>query len=132
VANVSRVWQNRPFARTIGASYDWAMERQAVARRFGRLLMGADVNRVYRAMGVIAEIPDGSAILDVPCGGGSRCVNCEMLNRFGTSAWTSRRPCWSKPAAGSPTLSSPVRGGHADLRDFSVRSCQLCTSAADF
>jgi ubiquinone/menaquinone biosynthesis C-methylase UbiE len=70
VANVSRVWQNRLFARTIGASYDWAMERQAVARRFGRLVMGADVNRVYRAMGVIAEIPDGSAILDVPCGGG--------------------------------------------------------------
>jgi ubiquinone/menaquinone biosynthesis C-methylase UbiE len=47
-----------------------AMEQQSVARRFGRLVMGADIDRVYRAMGVIAEIPDGAAILDVPCGGG--------------------------------------------------------------
>jgi cyclopropane fatty-acyl-phospholipid synthase-like methyltransferase len=32
--------------------------------------MGADVDRIYRAMKVIAEMPDGTAILDVPCGGG--------------------------------------------------------------
>jgi ubiquinone/menaquinone biosynthesis C-methylase UbiE len=70
VADVSRVWQNPLFARTIGASYDWAMEQQAAARCFGRLIMGADVNRVFRAMGVVGEMPDGSAILDVPCGGG--------------------------------------------------------------
>src|SRR6202034_4000715 len=70
VSNVSRAWQNRLFARTVGASYDWAMQRRTVARRFGRLAMGADVDRVYRAMDVIAEMPDGSAVLDVPCGGG--------------------------------------------------------------
>jgi ubiquinone/menaquinone biosynthesis C-methylase UbiE len=70
VVNVSRVWQSPAFARTVGASYDWAMEQQSVARRFARLVMGADVDRVYRAMGVIAEMPDGAAILDVPCGGG--------------------------------------------------------------
>jgi ubiquinone/menaquinone biosynthesis C-methylase UbiE len=70
VVNVSRVWQSPVFARTVGASYDWAMEQQSVARRFGRLVMGADVDRVYRAMDVIAEMPDGAAILDVPCGGG--------------------------------------------------------------
>jgi ubiquinone/menaquinone biosynthesis C-methylase UbiE len=70
VVNVSRVWQRRVFARTVGAGYDWAMEQQSVARRFGRLVMGADVDRVYRAMGVIAEMPDGAVILDVPRGGG--------------------------------------------------------------
>jgi hypothetical protein len=33
-------------------------------------MMGADVDRIYRAMGAVGEMPDGSAILDVPCGGG--------------------------------------------------------------
>jgi ubiquinone/menaquinone biosynthesis C-methylase UbiE len=70
VADVSRVWQNKLFARTIGASYDLAMARPTAARRFGRLMMGADVDRICRAMGAVGEMPDGSAILDVPCGGG--------------------------------------------------------------
>jgi ubiquinone/menaquinone biosynthesis C-methylase UbiE len=68
--NVSRVWQSPVFVRTIGASYDWAMERRTAARRFGRVVMGADVDRIYRAMDVIAEMPAGTAVLDVPCGGG--------------------------------------------------------------
>ncbi|HET6732708.1 class I SAM-dependent methyltransferase [Mycobacterium sp.] len=46
------------------------MERKTAARRFGRVVMGADVDRVYQAMDVIAGMPDGAAILDVPCGGG--------------------------------------------------------------
>lgn len=70
VVNVSRVWQSPVFARTVGASYDWAMGRETAARRFGRLVMGADVDRVYRAMDAIGAMPDGSAILDVPCGSG--------------------------------------------------------------
>jgi ubiquinone/menaquinone biosynthesis C-methylase UbiE len=48
--------------------FEW--EHPNAARRFGRLVMGADVDRIYRAMKVIAEMPDGTAILDVPCGGG--------------------------------------------------------------
>lgn len=70
VVNVSRVWQRPVFARTVGASYDWAMGQESAARRFGRLVMGADVDRVYRAMDLIGAMPDRSAILDVPCGGG--------------------------------------------------------------
>jgi ubiquinone/menaquinone biosynthesis C-methylase UbiE len=69
VADVSRVWRNRLFARTVGASYDLAMEYKAPARRFGRLMMGADVDRIYRAMSVLGDMPDGAAILDAPCGG---------------------------------------------------------------
>ncbi len=47
------------------------MARPDVARRFGRAVMDADVDRMYRAMGVIAEIPDGATILDLPCGSGT-------------------------------------------------------------
>jgi ubiquinone/menaquinone biosynthesis C-methylase UbiE len=50
------------------------MQRPRVAARFGRAVMGADVGRIYRAMQVIAEVPDGAAVLDVPCGGGA-CVS---------------------------------------------------------
>jgi ubiquinone/menaquinone biosynthesis C-methylase UbiE len=70
VVNVSRVWQNPVFVKTVGASYTWAMERPTAARRFGRVVMGADVVRVYRAMEVLAGMPNSTAILDVPCGGG--------------------------------------------------------------
>jgi ubiquinone/menaquinone biosynthesis C-methylase UbiE len=70
VANVSRMWASPMFVKTVGASYGWAMDHPAAARRFGRVAMGADVDRVYRAMDVMGEIPDGAAILDVPCGAG--------------------------------------------------------------
>ncbi|OCB51448.1 ubiquinone biosynthesis protein [Mycobacterium vulneris] len=70
MVNVSRVWQSPVFVRTVGASYDWAMGQEAAASRFGRLVMGADVERVYRAMDVVGDMPDGAAILDVPSGGG--------------------------------------------------------------
>lgn len=52
--------------RTIGASYDWAMARQGAARRFGRVVMGADVDRIFAAMDAIAGTPDDTTILDVP------------------------------------------------------------------
>ncbi|OBY32862.1 class I SAM-dependent methyltransferase [Mycolicibacter kumamotonensis] len=68
--NVSRLWQNKLFAGTVGASYARAIERPAAARVFGRLLFGTDVDRIYRAMDVVADLPDGAAVLDVPCGGG--------------------------------------------------------------
>jgi SAM-dependent methyltransferase len=67
---VSQVWQNRLFARIFGVFYAREIERPALARRFGRLVFGTDVDRMYDAMDVVAEAPDGSAILDVPCGGG--------------------------------------------------------------
>ncbi|MCV7384658.1 class I SAM-dependent methyltransferase [Mycolicibacter longobardus] len=68
--NVSQLWQNKLFARTVGASYARAIEQRGAARVFGRILFGTDVDRIYRAMRVVAELPEGSAVLDVPCGGG--------------------------------------------------------------
>ncbi|OBI33213.1 class I SAM-dependent methyltransferase [Mycolicibacter terrae] len=68
--NVSQLWQSRLFARTVGASYARAIEQPGAARVAGRLLFGTDVDRIYQAMNIVADLPDGSAVLDVPCGGG--------------------------------------------------------------
>ncbi|HET9874712.1 MAG TPA: class I SAM-dependent methyltransferase [Mycobacterium sp.] len=68
--NTSQAWRNKLFAKSVGTSYAWAIEQQGLARAFGRLLFGTDVDRIYRAMDVVAEMPDGSVVLDVPCGGG--------------------------------------------------------------
>jgi SAM-dependent methyltransferase len=70
MVNVSRMWQNKLFARSMGVLYAGGIEREGLARRFGRLVFGTDVHGIYQAMGVVGEMPDGSAILDVPCGGG--------------------------------------------------------------
>jgi len=68
--NVSHVWRNGVFARTIGASYDWVFGHQRLAVPYGRLVMGADLSRAYEMMTLVADMPDSAAILDVPCGGG--------------------------------------------------------------
>ncbi|WP_307856897.1 class I SAM-dependent methyltransferase [Mycolicibacter acidiphilus] len=70
MSNVSRVWQNRLFARTVGAFYARAIEQRGATRVLGRLIFGTDVGRIYAAMDVVTELPDGSTVLDVPCGGG--------------------------------------------------------------
>jgi SAM-dependent methyltransferase len=62
----------RPVSLTdrLYGAYDWAVERPAVARPFGRLLWGADTRVLYEAHGVVATAPPGATVLDVPCGGG--------------------------------------------------------------
>jgi ubiquinone/menaquinone biosynthesis C-methylase UbiE len=70
MVNDSQVWQNKLFAKTIGNSYARAIERKNTARRPGYLVFGTDVDRIYNTMDIVAEMPDRSAVLDVPCGGG--------------------------------------------------------------
>jgi ubiquinone/menaquinone biosynthesis C-methylase UbiE len=70
MADVRDVWQSRTFDRLGAAGYDFVVERERLARFFGRLLWGTDARILYEAMGTIGEMPDGSAILDLPCGGG--------------------------------------------------------------
>lgn len=53
-----------------GAVYDFGVEREWVARPVGRLLWGTDVALLYDAIRSLGSLPDGSSILDVPCGGG--------------------------------------------------------------
>lgn len=63
-------WTNRLFAASVGAFYDWAMHREGIAAGYLRLIVGADATSLFNAMDVVVEMPDRSAILDVPCGGG--------------------------------------------------------------
>lgn len=67
---VSGAWGNRWFAATVGAFYDWAMQRQGVADAYLRLIVGDDALGLLGAMDAVTVMPDGSSILDVPCGGG--------------------------------------------------------------
>jgi SAM-dependent methyltransferase len=50
--------------------YDSAVEHGHVARVLGRLIWGTDTARFFRDIARLADVPDGAAILDVPCGGG--------------------------------------------------------------
>jgi SAM-dependent methyltransferase len=51
-------------------SYDWAVEHEHVASVLGRLLWGTDTAAFYRDIALLAELPAGTKVLDVPCGGG--------------------------------------------------------------
>jgi SAM-dependent methyltransferase len=63
-------WNNRLFAASVGAFYDWAMQRERVVSGYLRLIVGASAADLFNAMDVVGEMPDRSAVLDVPCGGG--------------------------------------------------------------
>lgn len=62
-------WTDR-LGRLGGAVYDAGVEREWLARPAGRLLWGTDTRLLYAAIRAIGELPDGAAVLDVPCGGG--------------------------------------------------------------
>jgi ubiquinone/menaquinone biosynthesis C-methylase UbiE len=64
------VWGSRWYDRTGAALYDFAVERESLARVLGLMIFGTDARLLYRSMSVVADMPDGAAILDVPCGGG--------------------------------------------------------------
>lgn len=53
-----------------GHFYDWSVEHPRVGGAIWRLGIGSDLNRLYEAAGEIGRQPAGSAVLDVPCGGG--------------------------------------------------------------
>lgn len=50
--------------------YDWAVEHPGVGGAFWRLGIGSDLRLLYAAADEIGRLPAGSAVLDVPCGGG--------------------------------------------------------------
>jgi ubiquinone/menaquinone biosynthesis C-methylase UbiE len=67
VATVSEVWRaGHPWA-TI---YDYVVEHEQLGRALWQTFMGSDLRLLYRAADRIAALPDGAAVLDVPCGGG--------------------------------------------------------------
>ncbi len=65
--NVHDSWQSeRGFSRI----YDGAVEREGVARAFGKVMWGTDTRRLFDAIAAVRELPPGSSVLDIPCGGG--------------------------------------------------------------
>ncbi len=50
--------------------YDAAVEREWIARPAARLMWGADAGPMYAEFAEALRLPAGSAVLDVPCGGG--------------------------------------------------------------
>jgi ubiquinone/menaquinone biosynthesis C-methylase UbiE len=50
--------------------YDSGVERERVARVFGRLMWGYDTRLLFAEIERLGELPDGASVLDAPCGGG--------------------------------------------------------------
>jgi ubiquinone/menaquinone biosynthesis C-methylase UbiE len=50
--------------------YDYGVEHAWLARPVGALLWGTDTRGLYRTIRTLGILPAGTAILDVPCGGG--------------------------------------------------------------
>lgn len=63
------VWNGR-LGEAVGAAYDFGVERPWLARPVGRLLWGTDVRRLYDTIERLGDLPAGTSVLDVPCGGG--------------------------------------------------------------
>ena len=51
-------------------TYDWAVEHEHVAGVLGRLIWGTDTSAFYRDIARLSELPAGTSVLDIPCGGG--------------------------------------------------------------
>ena len=51
-------------------TYDWAVEHEHVAGVLGRLIWGTDTAAFYRDIARLTELPSGTSVLDIPCGGG--------------------------------------------------------------
>jgi len=65
--NPSEMWRrNHPWATL----YSFTLGRPPLAIAGARLMMNTDMRLLYRAIEEIGQVPAGSAILDVPCGGG--------------------------------------------------------------
>ncbi|HZV72375.1 MAG TPA: class I SAM-dependent methyltransferase [Conexibacter sp.] len=57
-------------AGPFGAFYDFYIERPWLARAVGRTVWGVDLSPLYASMEQIGRLPDGSTVIDAPCGGG--------------------------------------------------------------
>jgi SAM-dependent methyltransferase len=70
MADVRNTWSERILGRLGGAAYDYAVEREWLARPGGLALWGTDTRLLFDSIRSVSQLPDGSAVLDVPCGGG--------------------------------------------------------------
>lgn len=60
-------WENDPAWASV---YDWSVEHPHLGGALWRFGLGSDLRELHRATAEIGQLPAGSEILDVPCGGG--------------------------------------------------------------
>ena len=65
--DLRETWQSGRFEAT---AYDFVVEHEQLARVLGVMAWGIDTRRFFGEIARLAEEPDGSSILDLPCGGG--------------------------------------------------------------
>ena len=70
MTDVRNTWSDRIVGRLGGGAYDYVVEREWLARPGGLALWGTDTRLLFENIRTLGELPDGSAVLDVPCGGG--------------------------------------------------------------
>lgn len=51
-------------------TYDWAVEHEHIAGVLGRLIWGTDTAAFYRDIAQLSELPIGTRVFDISCGGG--------------------------------------------------------------
>jgi SAM-dependent methyltransferase len=69
MAGLRENWAGR-VGKLGGGVYDFAVEREWLARPGGLALWGTDTRMLFDAIRMLGDLPDGSAVLDIPCGGG--------------------------------------------------------------
>lgn len=69
-AVLNRLRPANPFDSVFGAVYDAGVNNERIARLFGLVAFGGNVQPMFESMAAIASVPEGGTILDVPCGGG--------------------------------------------------------------
>jgi ubiquinone/menaquinone biosynthesis C-methylase UbiE len=60
----------RIFASPFGAVYDFYIRRERLARLIARLAWHSDIRPFYASMATVSAMPEGSTIVDAPCGSG--------------------------------------------------------------
>jgi SAM-dependent methyltransferase len=74
----------RVFASPFGAVYAFYIQRERLARVVARVVWHSDVGPFYASMAAIAAMPDGSTVVDAPCGSGValRALRAEQRVRY--------------------------------------------------
>ena len=70
VADSREVWRGRTAGKLVGAVYDFTVQRAWLARPAGLALWGTDIRLLFDSIRAVGDLPEDSAVLDIPCGGG--------------------------------------------------------------
>jgi SAM-dependent methyltransferase len=118
-------------AGPFGAVYDFYIERPRLARLVLGAMWGVDPRPFYRSLAAVAEIPDGSEILDVPCGGGIALRGLrpgQHLHWIGVDLEPAMLRRAQRRAARHPTVKMQLIEGDMSRLPLEADSVDLCLS----